>query len=61
MSVAFHSVAADLTKRKKERKKQDLMSVAFHSVVADLTERKEGRKKPTRTTTNVVSRDILTK
>jgi len=44
MSVAFHSVAADLTKRKKERNK-DLMSMAFHSVVADLTERKKERKK----------------
>jgi hypothetical protein len=51
--VAFHSVVADLT----ERKKQDPMSVAFHWVVANLTE----RKKETRLTTNGVSRDRLTK
>jgi hypothetical protein len=46
MSVAFHSVAADLTERKKERKKQDPMSVAFHSVVADLTQRKKEKMRP---------------
>ncbi len=44
MSVAFHSVAADLTERKKETRPY-VISVAFHSVVADLTETKKERKK----------------
>jgi hypothetical protein len=61
--MAFHSVVVDLTEKKETRPYCQWLSIRL-LLISQKERRKEikkERKKETRTTTNVVSRDLLTK